>query len=114
VSERSNPQEIAIVSLDENSKVISLTEKPSPGSVAGNLGNGGVYIFEKEIFNHIPEGGPSDFAYDVFPGIIALGLPVYAYRLKPDDYLLDIGTKKTYLQAIEDVKAGKVKIKYDR
>ena len=105
-----NPSEVGIVEIDGGGRILSFVEKPPRGSETSNLMNGGIYVFEKEAFSYIPEEGISDFAYDIFPKLLELALPVYAYSLKPGDYLIDIGTMEKYSQANEDMKLGKVKI----
>ena len=107
-----NPWEVGMVKIDEESRILSFVEKPPRGSRLGNLGTGGIYILEKEALNHIPGGAFSDLSYDIFPKLIELNLPIYGYVLKPDDYLTDIGTIEKYQKANEDIKAGKVKIRY--
>jgi len=106
----SNPSEVGIVEIDGSGRVWKFVEKPHNGYEASNLMNGGVYIFEKEIFNYIPEDGFSDFAYNIFPKLLELGLPVYAYSLEPGEYHIDIGTGENYCQANEDMKLGKVRV----
>jgi NDP-sugar pyrophosphorylase family protein len=108
--EMSNPWEVGIVEMNDEGRVLSLVEKPQ--SPISNLANGGVYVLEKEILRYIPRQGFSDFASDIFPKLIELGLPIYGYRLKPEDYFIDIGTMSKYQKVNEDVKAGKVRIKY--
>ena len=105
-----NPWEVGVVDIDTQGKVLSFREKPPRGSEAGNLSSGGIYVFEKEILAHIPNAGFSDFGYDILPKLIELGLPLYGYLLKPEDYLIDIGSIDKYHKANEDVKTGKVGI----
>ena len=107
-----NPWEVGIVTMNDEGRIQSFIEKPPPGSEAGNLGNGGVYILERDILDYIPSEASSDFANDIFPELIQLGFPIYGYVLKPRNYLLDIGTIEKYQQANEDIKAGRVKIRY--
>ena len=82
----------------------------SRGTEPGNLSNGGIYILEREVLDYIPAEGFCDFAYDIFPKLVKLGLPVYGYSLKSEDYLLDIGTMSKYRKANDDVKARRVKV----
>lgn len=110
LAEVPNPWEYGIVKTDENSRIVSFVEKPPRGTEPGNLSNGGIYILEREVLDCIPAQGFCDFGCDTFPKLIELGLPVYGYRLKPDDYLIDIGTMSKYQKANEDVKAGRVKV----
>jgi len=109
-----DPRQYGIVSMDRRGRVLSFVEKPPPGSEAGKLGSAGVYILGREVLDYIPGQCFADFARDVFPEIIELGVPVYGYHLKAEDYLLDIGTIERYRQANEDVKAGKVAVKRGR
>ncbi len=108
----SNPWEVGVVRLNGDGRLLSFAEKPPRGSEPGNLANSGVYVLEKEILDYIPREGFCDFAYDIFPRVIRLGLPVYGYRLNKDDYLVDIGTPEKYQQANEEMESGKVKIGY--
>jgi NDP-sugar pyrophosphorylase family protein len=102
--------DVGIVALDGGGKITGFVEKPL-GVARKNLVNGGVYVLESDVLKYIAEGF-SDFAYHVFPLLLALNLPVYGYVLKPDDYLLDIGTPERYRQTGEDMKAGRVKLRY--
>ena len=108
-----NPLDVGIVEMNQEEKILSFVEKPPPGSETGNLGSGGVYVLEKEIFDYIPDEGYCDFAYDIFPKLVELRLPVYGYVLRPGDYLIDIGTTEKYQKANEDVKAEKVRIRHE-
>ena len=106
----SNTKDVGFVEMDSDGRILSFIEKPSRCSVTTGLVNGAVYVLEKAVFDHIPKEGAVDFAYDTFPKLIRLGLPVYGYQLKPDDYLVDIGTINNYQAAKEAVEAGVVKI----
>lgn len=108
-----SPWEVGIVEMNHEGRILSFVEKPPRGSEISNLGSGGVYVLEKEILNYMPSEGYADLAYDVFPKLIEGNLPVYGYVLKPEDYLIDIGTMDKYHKANEDIKADKVKIRYE-
>lgn len=99
-----NPWEVGVVEMDNESRITGFTEKPPRGSEKSNLSSGGVYILEKKVLDHVPAEGFCDFAYDVFPRLINLRLPMYGYHLKNGDYLLDIGTAEKYKQANLDTK----------
>jgi len=107
-----NPWEVGIVKMAEDGRILSFIEKPEPNLRLGNWANCGIYVLEKEILSYIPSQGFPDFAYDVFPKLIELNLSLFGYILKPEDYLIDIGTTDKYQRANEDVKAGKVRIRY--
>ncbi len=98
--------ESGIVETDRQGRLVSFREKPHREPEAGNLSNGGVYVLEKEILDYIPSQSFCDFGYDIFPKLLELDLPVYGYVLKPEDYLIDIGTLDKYHKANEDIKKG--------
>lgn len=107
-----NPRETGIVQLDKDDRVVSFVEKPSGGAVIGDMSNGGVYILEKEVLQFIPRGRYCDFAYDVFPRLIEFGCPVYGYRLKSGDYLIDIGSMDRYERVNKDIAAKRVRLRH--
>ncbi|MBI4302337.1 MAG: D-glycero-beta-D-manno-heptose 1,7-bisphosphate 7-phosphatase [Chloroflexi bacterium] len=100
---------VGIVQMDQVGRISQFVEKPSEKNQLGKLANGGIYILEREVLGHIPGQGFCDFAYDVFPRLIEMGLPIYGYALDHKDYLIDIGTPETYRQANRDVETGRLK-----
>lgn len=108
----SKPSEVGIIEMNNTGRILSFVEKPLHVFREGILSNGGIYILERDLLKYIPKHRFSDFAYDTFPKLLELGLPVYGYVLKPDDYLIDIGTVDKYRKASKDVNAGRVKIIY--
>ena len=109
-----NPWDVGVVEINDEGRILSLVEKPPRGSEKSNLASGAVYVLEREILEHIPSEEFEDFAYDIFPKLLELNLPIFGYVLKPEDYLIDIGTIEKYHNANEDVKAGRVKIRYEQ
>jgi NDP-sugar pyrophosphorylase family protein len=101
-----NPREVAVVTMDEEGRILRLVEKPQLIALpsALTLASGGIYILEREVLSYIPSQGFSDFAYDIFPKLISLELPLYGYLLEPGDCLIDIGTLDKYHKANEDVR----------
>jgi len=118
VFKSSDLSEVGMVKMDRNGRILELVEKPKTivltSKSSSVSANGGIYILEKEIFNHIPSGSFSDFAYDIFPKLLASGVPVYGYQLRPEDYFLDIGTIERYKKSNMDMEAGKVRIEHGK
>jgi NDP-sugar pyrophosphorylase family protein len=117
VFEVSNPSRVGVVQMNGDGRLSRLVEKsqsPFPNSGSPILANGGVYVLEREVMDYIPTEGFSDFAYAIFPKLIELDLLVYGYVLKPEDYLLDIGSIEKYHEANADMQAGKVRIRHAR
>ncbi len=105
-----NPWQSGVVRLNQHEQIVEFVEKPRLKTEPGCLTNGGVYILNKSILDYIPDDGYCDFGYDVFPLLISSGIPIHAYILGDEEYLIDIGDWEHYGQAIQDVKTGKVKV----
>jgi len=98
----SNTNEVGIVELNKQGRIVSFVEKPPLGVEKSKLANGGIYIVEPKIFDYIPREGLSDFAFDIFPHMLNDSLPFYGYKLEPEDYLIDIGSIDKYQKANRD------------
>ncbi|MBR3018020.1 MAG: NTP transferase domain-containing protein [Clostridia bacterium] len=102
------PLTYGVVLTDGDSRVTRFIEKPDWKRVFSDLVNTGVYILEPEIFDYIPDTGAPDFGKDIFPALLAGGLPVYGYET--DAYWCDVGDQRAYLQAQKDLLAGMVSL----
>jgi len=76
------------VSFEEGYRIKSFNEKCSAGR--GYI-NGGIYCFQKEILDHIPERNVS-LEREVFPKLLAYGV----YGFKTEGFFMDIGTPESY------------------
>ena len=90
-----------IIVPDKNGFVESFQEKPSLEEAKSNLANTGIYIFNYEIFNFIPENTFYDFAKNVFPSIMESGLKINTYI--HTGYWSDIGSLDVYHQSNIDL-----------
>ena len=95
------PLAFGVVMTDKESRVTRFIEKPGWSRVFSDLVNTGAYILNPEIFDYIPDTGAPDFGKDIFPALLAGGLPVYGFETK--GYWCDVGDLKTYLQAQRDL-----------
>jgi len=80
------------VHLDGSHRVTSFSEKvgvPEPGVI-----NGGVYLFNRAILQHIPEGFVS-LEKDILPRIVEHGV----YAFEQNGMFIDIGTPEDYARA---------------
>lgn len=99
------PTTRGIVGLDPGGRVNRLIEKPQSGQVFPDyLVNAGTYILEPEVLGQIPRAGPSDFARDVFPAMLAGGVALHGYRLRGQ--LLSTDTPERYAHAQKRVQSG--------
>ena len=95
------PLAFGVVMTDEENRITRFIEKPGWSRVFSDLVNTGAYILNPEIFDYIPDTGAPDFGKDIFPALLADGLPVYGFETK--GYWCDVGDLKTYLQAQRDL-----------
>jgi D-glycero-alpha-D-manno-heptose 1-phosphate guanylyltransferase len=80
------------VQIDAQSRVTRFSEKM--GIAAAGLINGGVYVFNREVLNHIPEG-PASLEKDVLPTASNQGI----FALEQNGMFIDIGTPEDYARA---------------
>jgi len=96
-----------VVELDAEGRIQQFYEKPAPGVTPSTLVNAGIYLLEPEVLDLIPEGREYSFEHDLFPRLLASGLPVYGEVT--DAYWIDIGTPERYRQANADILQGKLR-----
>jgi mannose-1-phosphate guanylyltransferase/phosphomannomutase len=102
-----NPLEFGIVIVEEDGRIARFLEKPGWGQVFSDTINTGIYVFEPEILDFIPDG-EADFSQDVFPRLIEKGAPLYGYVA--EGYWCDVGNIHSYRQVHKDVLDGLVKL----
>jgi mannose-1-phosphate guanylyltransferase len=103
------PSEVSrygVLELDAEGRVLSLQEKPARAEARGNLVNSGVYFFEPQVLDYVPSGRRFDIVLDLFPLLLARGLPLYGIRL-PFCWI-DVGHTPDYWQAIQTILAGRL------
>ncbi len=101
-------EHFGVVITDETGRINKFQEKPRPEEAMSNLANTGIYIFEPEIFKHIPVKQFYDFGKQVFPHLVKIKAPFYGVPI--DDYWCDIGNLDTYRQAHSDLLEGLVNV----
>ncbi|MGA7449003.1 MAG: nucleotidyltransferase family protein [Terriglobales bacterium] len=89
-----NASRYGTVHVDASGRVTGFSEKT--GSEAPGLVNGGIYIFNHSVLQHIPDG-PASLERDVFPRLLDHGL----YAQEQHGLFIDIGTPADYARAQE-------------
>jgi D-glycero-alpha-D-manno-heptose 1-phosphate guanylyltransferase len=87
-----NANRYGTVEIDADKRVIGFMEKAvsdHPGLV-----NGGVYVFNRTVLEHIPEA-PTSLEKDLFPKLFSYGM----YALEQHGLFIDIGTPEDYARA---------------
>ncbi len=103
-----NPLEYGLVHTDEGGRVLRFVEKPGWSQVFTNRINTGIYLFRRDILDHIPAGEASDFSLDLFPRLLEEDIPLQTQT--PYGYWRDVGTPEALLAAVRDALDGKVKL----
>ena len=102
-----NPRAYGLVETAADGRVLRFREKPQADEeITTNLINAGIYVLEPGVLAHVPAGDAYSFEYDLFPALLAAGVPVFAY-VTPH-YWIDIGTPRRYVRANLDLLAGKL------
>jgi mannose-1-phosphate guanylyltransferase len=95
-----------VVVTDPNGRVQSFQEKPSQDEARSNLASTGIYIFEPEVIDLIPEGREFDIGSELFPLMVEKGLPFYAQKRFYN--WIDIGKITDYWAVLQRVLMGEV------
>lgn len=69
-----------IVDMANNKKITKFQEKPSLQDTKSNLASTGIYIFEPEIFKHIPSNKFYDIGHDLLPQLVSISAGIYGYE----------------------------------
>ncbi len=93
-----------VVVTDEQGQITSFQEKPSVQEALSNQVNTGIYIFEPEIIDLIPENTTFDIGSDLFPQLVEKGLPFHAINI-PFNWI-DIGRISDYWEANQKIMNG--------
>ena len=104
-----SPLEYGVVITAPQGRITKFLEKPSWGEVFSNKVNTGIYILEPQVLSFFEPGQIFDFSKDLFPRLLADGLPLFGYVAQ--GYWCDIGNLEQYQQAHFDVLAGRTRVK---
>jgi mannose-1-phosphate guanylyltransferase len=103
---RSQVCHYGVAVLDESGIITGFQEKPAVEEAASTLVNTGIYVFEPQILNHIPDSFPADIGSEVFPALAEQGLALYGARL-PMTWL-DIGRLPDFYRVSQLALLGQV------
>lgn len=95
-----------VVVKDQNCFVKEFQEKPPIEEAKSDFINTGIYVFNYEIFNFIPENCFYDFAKNVFPTLLENNIKINTYNLS--EYWSDIGTISQYITSSWDIFDNKI------
>lgn len=84
---REDVTQSGIVGLDKFEYINRFVEKPTADQVFSHWVNAGIYIFERDALDLIPEQRPLDFGKEIFPTWLEKGVKLAGYRMGPDEGL---------------------------
>ncbi len=98
----SDPLDFGIVGMNKTNRIIKFMEKPkTKKDIFSNLINAGIYVFEPDVLDMIPENTMYDFSKQVFPSLLEEDARLYGKMIK--GIWRDIGKPIDLLQASLDV-----------
>lgn len=100
--------EYGVTLTNGGGRIKGFLEKPSWGQVFSNRVNTGIYLFEPEVLKLIPRGEVYDFGHQLWPKLLKLGKPMYAYELP--SYWTDVGNLSEYRRSQIDALDGRVRV----
>lgn len=100
-----HPYDSDLLVLDEEERVIHFDSKHNVRDYwYDNCVNAGIFVFEKEVCNRVPEPVKCNLENDIINKMIEQGAPVYGYR--SPEYVKDVGTVERMEQALKDNELG--------
>jgi len=101
-------ENFGVVEIDDDSKITEFKEKPKSHEVKSNLVNTGIYIFEPEVLDMIPQNKFFDFGKELFPALVKKKARIYGYKMV--EYWSDVGNLAAYIKANHDAMQGRVRL----
>ncbi|MEW6754363.1 MAG: NDP-sugar synthase [Candidatus Latescibacterota bacterium] len=95
-----------VVACGPDGRVRCFQEKPRVEEAVSTSANTGIYLFEPEAIERVPEGVHYDIGGDLFPALVQSGAPVYGADI-PFQWL-DIGRISDYFRVTEMALRGQV------
>jgi len=95
-----------VVETDGDGRIISFQEKPAPEMARSNFASTGIYIFEPEALDLIPQGKVFDIGSQLFPMLVERGIPFYAQKRFFN--WIDIGQVSDYWTVLQRVLRGEL------
>ncbi len=77
-----DPSHYGVAEIDARGQVIRFQAKPGHRVTFSNLANTGIYCVEPQVLEWVPPGQVYNWSHDVFPQMMAEGLPVYGHIME--------------------------------
>ncbi len=107
LSANPDPNRYGVVLTDSEGRIKNFIEKPALfDEVPTDTINAGIYVFNRDVFRHIPAGVEYSLERSVFPALLNENSALYG--LVSEAYWQDITTLTDYRKAQEDILSGAV------
>ena len=103
---REQVKNYGVVVTDDDGRVKSFQEKPSPEEALSTLASTGIYIIEPEVIDRVPPRTVYDIGSQLFPQLVDEGVPFYAQNRFFN--WIDIGRLSDYWEVSQRVLRGEV------
>jgi mannose-1-phosphate guanylyltransferase/phosphomannomutase len=104
LSTHREPLAYGLVVTTAQGRITGFLEKPTWEKVVTDHVSTGIYVLSPAVLEAIPAGQPYDFAKDLFPRLLAQGVPMTGQVM--EGYWCDIGTPRAYYQCNLDALDG--------
>jgi len=94
-------EEYGLVKIDKENRIRGFLEKVK-GDKFEMIINAGIYLFEPELLNYIPEQKKISLEKEFFPHLLRENIALFGYL--SSGYFIDIGTSQKYNQAQRELK----------
>ena len=94
------------VELQPDNRITCFVEKPKAEEAPSHYISAGMNILEPTVLDVIPIDRPSDFGFDIFPAMLARGMPIQGYPMSPEEWLWWIDTPEHYARVAALWKTG--------
>jgi len=101
-------REYGVVIHDPDGRIQGFQEKPDPAEALSDLGNCGIYCFDREIFDYFPDEPFADWAQDVFPRLLEHDVPFFVHEIQ--DYWNDVGSLEELRRGTFDALEGRLRL----
>lgn len=101
-----DPTAYGVIFTKPDGRILRFLEKPSREEATQNTINAGIYIYDRDVFNEIPEGINYSVERGLYPKMLESGDSLYGF--KTENYWLDIGTPEKFMKAHWDLMDGKI------
>jgi histidinol-phosphate phosphatase family protein len=101
-----HPRDSDLIEVDGEGRIRQFILKPHRAdAILPNLVSAALYAVNPSAIDYVSPNGSSDWAHDVFPRMLAAGVPLSAYRSL--EYAKDVGTPERLRLAEADILSGR-------